>query len=229
MMQQPFQPNAYPQQRPRPVRPAANPNPPVNYNQTPQRPPESPTSQYQQQPASSQAYPVYNYAPQNYSQSYGQPYVPPSQPAYQQPAQQTYQQPAHPAFHPTQTYQPAQQPFQPTTQSSFQAQNFQQKPAQQQQPFQPQQGQQPQSFNNYVTDFQQSAAGQLGMQLGTQAFAQAQQQVNQNMGQWINIQQLRYYFNVSNSYVFNKLRLLLFPFRHKVPGLIAVMVTSPAA
>ena len=29
-----------------------------------------------------------------------------------------------------------------------------------------------------------------------------------------NVSQVRYYFNVSNSYVLNKIRLLLFPFRH---------------
>ncbi|KAH6570387.1 hypothetical protein BASA60_007721 [Batrachochytrium salamandrivorans] len=76
--------------------------------------------------------------------------------------------------------------------------------------------QQPSSYlgSNFVNDFQGSAAGQIGMQLGTQAFTQVQQNVNQNLSRYINVSQLRYYFNVSNSYVLNKVRLLLFPFRH---------------
>lgn len=53
------------------------------------------------------------------------------------------------------------------------------------------------------------------MQLGTQAFTQAQQQISSNVGKYFDIVQWRYYFNVSNSYVFNKLRLLLFPFLNK--------------
>ncbi|OAJ36084.1 hypothetical protein BDEG_20296 [Batrachochytrium dendrobatidis JEL423] len=65
--------------------------------------------------------------------------------------------------------------------------------------------------SNFVNDFQGSAAGQIGMQLGTQAFAQVQQNINR----YVNVTQLRYYFNVSNSYVLNKVRLLLFPYRHK--------------
>ncbi|KAL2917881.1 Protein transport protein yif1 [Polyrhizophydium stewartii] len=68
--------------------------------------------------------------------------------------------------------------------------------------------------STFINDLQGSAAGQIGMQLGSQAFAQVQQNVNQNLNQYVNITKLRYYFNVSNSYVLNKLRLLLFPFRH---------------
>ncbi|KAJ3047450.1 hypothetical protein HK097_011520, partial [Rhizophlyctis rosea] len=68
---------------------------------------------------------------------------------------------------------------------------------------------------DFINDFQGSAAGQLGMQLGTKAFAQVQENVNQNLNRWINISQLKYYFNVSNSYVLHKILLLLFPFRHQ--------------
>ncbi|TPX56072.1 hypothetical protein PhCBS80983_g04798 [Powellomyces hirtus] len=68
---------------------------------------------------------------------------------------------------------------------------------------------------NLINEFQTSAAGQLGMQLGNKAFEQAQENLNKNMHRWINIPHLKYYFNVSNSYVLNKIRLLLFPFRHQ--------------
>lgn len=37
---------------------------------------------------------------------------------------------------------------------------------------------------------------------------------------------LHYYFTVNNSYVKNKLRLLIFPFRHKVSGARAFLVMS---
>ncbi|KND01851.1 protein transporter YIF1 [Spizellomyces punctatus DAOM BR117] len=69
--------------------------------------------------------------------------------------------------------------------------------------------------SNFINEFQTSAAGQLGMQLGGKALQQAQENLNQNWNRWINVPHLKYYFNVSNSYVFNKIRLLLFPFRHQ--------------
>ncbi|KAJ3343972.1 hypothetical protein HDU91_000313 [Kappamyces sp. JEL0680] len=75
--------------------------------------------------------------------------------------------------------------------------------------------QQPNAVPDYFTDFQSSATGQIGMQLGTQALSQAQQHLSSNVGRYFNITQWRYYFNVSNSYVLNKLQLLLFPFLHK--------------
>ncbi|KAI8851402.1 YIF1-domain-containing protein [Chytridium lagenaria] len=56
-------------------------------------------------------------------------------------------------------------------------------------------------------NFRNSAAGQIGMQFG----AQALQQVNR----YVNMSTLRHYFNVSNSYVLSKIRVLLFPFRQK--------------
>ena len=38
----------------------------------------------------------------------------------------------------------------------------------------------------------------------------------QNFNRWFNMYNLKYYFAVNNSYVLNKLKLVLFPFRHKV-------------
>ncbi|KAI9337922.1 hypothetical protein BDR26DRAFT_803776 [Obelidium mucronatum] len=66
-----------------------------------------------------------------------------------------------------------------------------------------------------IQQFQQSAAGQLGMQLGQEALKQGQAVVNQNINRFVNIPKLKYYFNVSNSYVLNKLRVLVFSFRQK--------------
>eukprot|EP01091_Cochliopodium_minus_P008368 TRINITY_DN1883_c0_g1_i1.p2 TRINITY_DN1883_c0_g1~~TRINITY_DN1883_c0_g1_i1.p2 ORF type:complete len:113 (-),score=15.18 TRINITY_DN1883_c0_g1_i1:618-956(-) len=37
-----------------------------------------------------------------------------------------------------------------------------------------------------------------------------------NINRWFNVYNLKYYFTVNNSYVLNKLKLLIFPFKHKV-------------
>ncbi|KZT00327.1 YIF1-domain-containing protein [Laetiporus sulphureus 93-53] len=58
---------------------------------------------------------------------------------------------------------------------------------------------------------------QFGMQLGQNAVAAGQEYVQRNLGGLIPISVLRHHFNVSNSYVMNKLRILLFPWRHKWP------------
>ncbi|RKO84187.1 hypothetical protein BDK51DRAFT_17655 [Blyttiomyces helicus] len=79
----------------------------------------------------------------------------------------------------------------------------------------PQQQQQQQFGMDFINEFQGSAAGQLGMQFGSRAFQHAQENINQNLNRWVNISQLKYYFNVSNTYVLNKICVLLFPFRHQ--------------
>ncbi|KAF9431122.1 hypothetical protein BGZ94_008897 [Podila epigama] len=56
---------------------------------------------------------------------------------------------------------------------------------------------------------------QLGMQFGKSAVMAGQEYVEQNLNRWINRAALQPYFNVSNSYVINKLKLLVFPWRHK--------------
>ena len=53
------------------------------------------------------------------------------------------------------------------------------------------------------------------MQLGSQAFTQGQEIVNKNLNRYVNVSELRCYFNVSTSYVLSKLKLLFFPFRHQ--------------
>ncbi|KAI9298847.1 ER to Golgi transporter Yif1 [Neoconidiobolus thromboides FSU 785] len=69
-------------------------------------------------------------------------------------------------------------------------------------------------FENF-SQFQNSAAAQLGVQLGQNAMQAGSKYMEQNVGRFINIPKLKHYFNVSNGYVLNKLRLLLFPFSHK--------------
>ncbi|KZT64822.1 YIF1-domain-containing protein [Daedalea quercina L-15889] len=59
------------------------------------------------------------------------------------------------------------------------------------------------------------ATAQFGMQMGRSAVAAGQDYVQKNLGGLIPISVLKHHFNVSNSYVMNKLRLLLFPWRHK--------------
>ncbi|KAF9027455.1 hypothetical protein BGZ52_003328 [Haplosporangium bisporale] len=56
---------------------------------------------------------------------------------------------------------------------------------------------------------------QLGMQFGKSAVMAGQEYVEQNLNRWVNREGLQPYFNVSNSYVVNKLKLLVFPWRHK--------------
>ncbi|KAF9151793.1 hypothetical protein BG015_006200 [Linnemannia schmuckeri] len=57
---------------------------------------------------------------------------------------------------------------------------------------------------------------QLGMQFGRSAVMAGQEYVEQNLNRWVNRAALQPYFNVSNSYVVNKLKLLVFPWRHKL-------------
>ncbi|KAG0048687.1 hypothetical protein BGZ83_006402 [Gryganskiella cystojenkinii] len=57
---------------------------------------------------------------------------------------------------------------------------------------------------------------QLGMQFGKSAVMAGQEYVEQNLNRWVNRAALQPYFNVSNSYVINKLKLLVFPWRHKL-------------
>jgi len=59
------------------------------------------------------------------------------------------------------------------------------------------------------------ATAQFGMQLGQNAVAAGQDYVTKNLGGLIPVTAVKHHFNVSNSYVINKLRLLLFPWRHK--------------
>ncbi|EPS93220.1 hypothetical protein FOMPIDRAFT_1136636, partial [Fomitopsis schrenkii] len=86
-------------------------------------------------------------------------------------------------------------------------------------PHQPAPGQTGIHIPNAPVDFSawgiNDATAQFGMQMGRNAVAAGQDYVQKNLGGLIPITVLKHHFNVSNSYVMNKLRLLLFPWRHK--------------
>ncbi|KAL9089675.1 MAG: hypothetical protein Q9159_002403 [Coniocarpon cinnabarinum] len=56
---------------------------------------------------------------------------------------------------------------------------------------------------------------QMGYQVGKTAFDAGQQYMEQNFNRFVNVSALKHYFNVSNSYVVNKVFLVLFPWRHR--------------
>ncbi|KAG6820393.1 hypothetical protein H0H93_001163 [Arthromyces matolae] len=59
------------------------------------------------------------------------------------------------------------------------------------------------------------ATAQLGMQLGQSAVAAGQDYVQRNFGTIFPSTSLKHHFNVSNSYVINKIRIILFPWLQK--------------
>ncbi|EPE05077.1 hrf1 domain-containing protein [Ophiostoma piceae UAMH 11346] len=63
--------------------------------------------------------------------------------------------------------------------------------------------------------FMNDPAAQVAAQLSQTAFRQGQEYMEQNINRYVNVSVLKHYFNVSNSYVINKLFLVLFPWRHK--------------
>jgi hypothetical protein len=67
------------------------------------------------------------------------------------------------------------------------------------------------AFGNFIND----STAQMGLQFGRTAAMAGQEYVDKNFGRFIRVQQLKRYFDVSNSYVINKLLLVLFPWRHR--------------
>ncbi|WVQ85809.1 hypothetical protein IAT38_007977 [Cryptococcus sp. DSM 104549] len=59
------------------------------------------------------------------------------------------------------------------------------------------------------------ATAQMGMQFGKSAVAAGQEYVEKNFTRYLPLQLIKVSFSVTNSYVLNKLRLVLFPWRHK--------------
>ncbi|KIJ53668.1 hypothetical protein M422DRAFT_201888 [Sphaerobolus stellatus SS14] len=59
------------------------------------------------------------------------------------------------------------------------------------------------------------ATAQLGMQLGQSAVNAGQEYVQKNISGLVLLAHLKHHFNVSNSYVLHKLRIILFPWRHR--------------
>ncbi|OUM57558.1 hypothetical protein PIROE2DRAFT_17419 [Piromyces sp. E2] len=139
-------------------------------------------------------------------------------PYQQQQQQQTYQQ--------QQSYQqPQQQQQQPMNNGYYQVPNqnmqFQHNNNNNNfmggnQGFNQQQNQEHKPFQNFLgNNFLNDPTAQLGFQLGQKAFESGAEMVNQNINRWFNPASLKKYFDVTNSFVFKKIGLVLFPFRHK--------------
>lgn len=56
---------------------------------------------------------------------------------------------------------------------------------------------------------------QMGLQFSQTAFNASQQYMQQNLGQFVSNENVKYYFKVSNAYVLKKLLLIVFPYRNK--------------
>ncbi|KAI9760602.1 MAG: hypothetical protein M4579_001571 [Chaenotheca gracillima] len=63
--------------------------------------------------------------------------------------------------------------------------------------------------------FLNDSTAQMGLQFGKTAAMAGQDYVEKNINRYINVSALKHYFNVSNSYVLNKLFLVLIPWRHR--------------
>ena len=64
--------------------------------------------------------------------------------------------------------------------------------------------------------FQQPIVQDMAMEYGQRLADQGKQIVENQFSKWVPVAKLKYYFAVDNNYVINKLRLLFFPFTHKV-------------
>ncbi|KAK0737524.1 YIF1-domain-containing protein [Apiosordaria backusii] len=84
-------------------------------------------------------------------------------------------------------------------------------------PYPQQQQQAPQGGNMFgqYGNFMNDPAAQIASQFGQTAFRQGQDYLEKNVNRFVNVSALKHYFNVTNSYVINKLFLVLFPWRHK--------------
>ncbi|KAL0145353.1 YIF1-domain-containing protein [Mucor lusitanicus] len=124
-------------------------------------------------------------------------------------AQQQQQQQQHYQYNQSQQHQPMMQQSPPQQQKMHQAYdpNAYTPQPQMQSPQQP-------NSNLYSQFGFNDPAAQMGMQFAGSAMAQGSAYVEKNFNRWVNMPALRHYFNVSNSYVMSKLRLLLFPWRN---------------
>ncbi|KAK8212885.1 Protein transport protein yif1 [Zalaria obscura] len=67
------------------------------------------------------------------------------------------------------------------------------------------------AFGNFMND----STAQMGFQVGKSAVMAGQEYMEQNFNRYVNVSALKHYFNVSNSYVASKVRIVLFPWRHR--------------
>eukprot|EP01006_Ploeotia_vitrea_P054595 TRINITY_DN67905_c6_g1_i1.p1 TRINITY_DN67905_c6_g1~~TRINITY_DN67905_c6_g1_i1.p1 ORF type:complete len:330 (+),score=46.02 TRINITY_DN67905_c6_g1_i1:150-992(+) len=64
---------------------------------------------------------------------------------------------------------------------------------------------------NFLADPSNNMVMTMGMQYGTKVF----RNTKDNFSRWLPLDGLRYYFKVNNNYVKNKIKLLVFPARHR--------------
>ncbi|KAL9947781.1 Protein yif1b [Verticillium nonalfalfae] len=81
-------------------------------------------------------------------------------------------------------------------------------------PYQQQGGSSGNVFGAYG-QFMNDPTAQVAAQFGQTAFKHGQEYMEQNFNRYVNVNALKHYFNVTNSYVINKIFLVLFPWRHK--------------
>ncbi|RFU31179.1 hypothetical protein B7463_g5165, partial [Scytalidium lignicola] len=67
------------------------------------------------------------------------------------------------------------------------------------------------AYGNFMND----PATAMGLQMSQTALKHGSEYVEQNISRFISVSSLKHYFNVSNSYVVNKLWVVLFPWRHR--------------
>ncbi|KAJ2003239.1 Transport protein yif1 [Coemansia thaxteri] len=70
-------------------------------------------------------------------------------------------------------------------------------------------------YGLFAQNLQTNQAAQMGMQFAGSAMNAMQENVQQNVGRYVSMTQLKHYFDVSNLYVLSKLRVLVFPWLQK--------------
>lgn len=145
------------------------------------------------------------------------PYANAAEGSYSQQQNLQHPRPQHAAF-PNQYQGQPQNPQQFQQQGQEQQQNSQFQAQYQQSQYQQGQFQQQQGaggaagpYSNFFSD----PAASMAAQFAKSSFGQSNQYLQQNFGSYIPVAgELKYYFKVSNSYVWRKLLLILFPYRH---------------
>lgn len=99
--------------------------------------------------------------------------------------------------------------------NQYQGQSNQYQQQAPQQLFQQQQQQQHTQSQGAPYNFLNDPAASMAAQFAKSSFGTSNQYIQQNFGTFIpGTSDLKYYFKVNNSYVFNKVRLILFPYRN---------------
>jgi len=136
-------------------------------------------------------------------------------PKYAYYPQQQHSTSPPPLQHPIPTHPPIQMrdpPSSPSPPTQQRMAHQQQHIPHQQHPHQQHIQQVPTDYNNNMWN---DATTQMGMQFGRSAMMAGSEYVEKNINRYVNYPALKYYFKVNNSYVANKIRLLLFPWRHR--------------